>query len=215
MKIVNIKSLLILILELDQIPVTEMVFEAPEYLLNILQFRSTQIKEEKGKPVILFENGKYQDNEIEIYVKKIEVDERKIIIEVSGNSSNADKIWEVLDDQFKRLADVDMYNNQPVIRSRESVIVANLDINAKNLIHPDLLKIMDNKVVKDASQNYADAVFSYFRIAARLDFLQKEERLKEYRVDITPKIFTIEPRDGTPLEKNMFLSVISLEMCAF
>jgi hypothetical protein len=206
MKIIRINSMLVLILEFDQIPITELAFGTPQYIKDTLQFRSVQVKEEQGRPSISYRNGRYNSDDKKISVKRVNVDERKILIEVDGPSSNADQIWMLLKKQFRQLTDPEVYNDKPVIRSRESVLIAQMDVEAKDLIHPGLLKTIENEVLDASSREYANADFSYFQIAARLDYLITDQIMKEYRIDITPKVFTLEPRDGTALEDRIFLS---------
>lgn len=207
MEIRNRISTQICLFEFDQIPFSRLLHESSlSYIKEMYEFQGVEIKQNpNGLPIIAFQIGVHAGDKGTI--KRVEIEERRMLIEVDGPSSVADEILNELRKYFCELSDciVDDFL-VPVIQARESVIIAKLGFHARELVHPKLLDFVENRVVEDASLKQGDAISNINNVIFRLDYSPKKEKLKDYRITLSRKEFSIGPRDGTSLDEKIFIS---------
>ncbi len=207
MKVKELNSTLLKIMEFGQIPFWKMFFDAPRTLQEPFNFQKIDVGQKQQKAILLFELGTYQVASDMVIIESIEIDERKIVVKVNAESSCAEMIMDELCEYMQQFSGAqNEIDFKPVIQSNESIIIAHMDMYAKELIHPSLLNLIDNEIVENASTIYGKAISNHYKMLFRLDYISTDEILKEYRIDITPKLFSIEPRDGTPLDKKIYVS---------
>lgn len=208
MKTIRINSLLITLVEFDKIPFYKLLHASNAgELQNTYNFSNIEMKNNaQNQPVIVFLLGTFNNRNREILVKRLEIDERKIIIDVEGETTDAKDFFDSVTDCFAKISGEENFKLKTVVQSKESEIVSRLNFSASKLVEPRLLKFVKNKVSKAASQPQGDAIADFLTISFRIDYLLTDEKLKDYRIALSRKEFLIAPRDGTPLDEQIFVS---------
>ncbi|MFH1928295.1 MAG: hypothetical protein ABIK79_09030 [Chloroflexota bacterium] len=207
MEIRNRNSLLVSLFEFDQIPFSRLLHNSSlSHIQNMYEFQGVEIKQNpNGQPVVAFHIGVYSDDKG--VIKRIELEERRILIEVDGSSNIADAILDEIKEYFCKLAAcVEENFLSPVVQSRESVIGAKMGFHANNLVHQKLLDFVNNRVVEEANMEQGNAISNFHGVMFRLDYIPTEEKLKDYRITLSRKEFSLGPRDGTSLDERIFIS---------
>jgi hypothetical protein len=209
MDVKKINSTLVTLVHFDQIPFFKLLHGSNlQKIQKLYQFKNVEVKpNQRNQPTILFQLGLYKNKTEELNVHRIEIEERKIVIEIDGHSSDAIAIYSQIRELMRGIsAEYDDEFLQPIVQSKESLIIAKLDFHANILVHPKLLSFVNTKVIESAVIEYGQPRPKIHSIAFRIDYLSSEETLKDYRITLSPKEFSLSPRDGTSLDEQIFIS---------
>ncbi|MBU0510651.1 MAG: hypothetical protein KKD28_08565 [Chloroflexi bacterium] len=214
MEIRVINATLINLLEFDQIPFTKLLVGSN--LKNIQEhfaFKNIEVRQKPdGQSAIVLQGGLYNQDTI---VKRVEVGERKITIEVEEKSAIAKKVFDSLKELLRELSKTDDETYlSPVVQTVESIIIAKMNFHATSLIHPQFNKFINSTVESATSDEQKQAITSIFGISFRIDYFAQGEfarKLKDSLVTLSRKDFTIGPRDGTALDEKIFISKAPLD----
>jgi len=215
MEIKRINSILINLVEFDRIPLYKILQASGATDIQAkYNFSSVEINNNpQNQPKIIFLLGTYnnQTNTQEFIIKRLEIEERKIVIDVDGASQIADDFFIDFIEYLKKLSGNENFDLPIVVQSRESEIVSKLKFSAANLISPKLLKYIETSVVDKAHHPQGKAVANLAAVAFRIDYISTDEKLKDYRISLSRKEFLIAPRDGTPLDEQIFVSKVPVD----
>lgn len=209
MEIRYTNTTLVTLVEFEEIPFLKLLLKSTiQALGDLFQFKRIDARKKEGEnPVIFCELGEFVFEDDSYVIKRMEIGRRKIIIEVEGDSHIAKEVFKAFRSLLMDMSDIDSSDYlSPVIQSVESAIIAKLDFHAKGLIHPNLRDFIDDAVLDKVSTEYGKATLNYFSQKFRFDYLLYDESLVEKRITLSPKTFSVEPRDGTALEDQVFIS---------
>ena len=207
MQVIKINSIQINLLEFDWIPFNLLVTQSviadfqSRFNFSAAELRANQ----NNQTIIAFAAGIFSDANERYSIPRVEIEERKIVIEVEGHSKVADKVFS---EATKYMMDLSGKTNDApvVVQTKESIIIAKMNISANNLVDSKLLEFMNTKVTDSSHLPQGKAIGSLHTVAFRLDYTPIDDKLKDYRINLTRKEFSIGPRDGTALSEQVFIS---------
>lgn len=208
MNIHGLKITQILLVRFDEIPLAKLVNRRYlERLKSLFEFSNIDIVQDAENIIILCRHGIHEDNGDEIPVVRLELQQRKIVYELEAPSERADPFFQHL---AEFLADVagrtDDEYLRPIVKSEESEIIAQLDFSIESLLSPAFFQFVQSEVVDKAASDMADVSISPTSLKFLVEYFPKDESLAEYRIGLSRKEFTVEPRVGYPLAEQIYYS---------
>lgn len=177
-------------------------------LLDFAETFSLLPSEEKGaRGELKFLNGTFELSGKKVHIDSISVDPRKIVVKVSGSSSDADQLMEKV---VHFIAKCDVRNkatytapDEPVITTNESTII---------FAHASPFKrLLDDAPVKDVHSKWKQEIDTKARahidpvaVVWRIWFDQLPEELPEKRVSLAEKHISIEYQGKTTDGKVLY-----------
>ena len=160
----------------------------------------------EGKDVIIFRKGELkEDNEL-VVINKIEVEPRRIIIEVAGTSKAGNKVYEIFMSSLAALTNLDLESLRPPLLLAETTrCVATLDFTFKELFNRSFTEFLNKKVEEEATNNVAEGSVRPLAAIAEITYQIKDEALINNNISMNPKQLTIAPRPGAPLGERKYV----------
>jgi len=179
-----------------------------DQLIKVFQFSQAEVAQiDGGNSAILCVHGIHKNDNGEQIINKLELQDRKLIIQVDGSSEDANEAFAILTDF---LADLAKQTNgsylEPIVKAEESRIAAHLDFSFGALLSPTYLSFVESTVVNKASSDVVEAAISPASLRFRLTYLVKDHSLSDYKIGLSPKEFALEPKQGFPLSDQIFYS---------
>lgn len=158
-----------------------------------------------GKDVIVFRKGELkEDNEL-VVLNKIEVDPRRIIIEVTGPSKMGNKIYEIFISSITEFTELDLESlRSPLLLAETTRCVVTLDFTFEELFNRSFTEFL-NKVEKEATNDTAEGSVRPLAAIAEISYQIKDKNLVDNRISMNPKQLTIAPRPGAPLDEKKYV----------
>lgn len=208
MLIKHISTKKVVIVDFEDIPFNRLFLEESLQQINaIFNFKGAEIINKKeNQPMFLYTMGTITDDDSRELITKIEIERRKIVIEVEGDSAFSDKVYKRLHDVLLVIKGAPQEKLVPFIQSYESLIIAEMNISADDLLEPRLLSFIRGPLLDQTDSELANPTMNHYSLRFRLDYFLTDEKMKEYKITISPKTFSIGPREGTLLEEQIFLS---------
>ncbi len=209
MEIHRLGSSLVLIVNFDEIPLAKLISQHNlDSIIKKYNFNEKKVETDAvGNPIITFSLGSFSNKSGEFLFKKLVIEERKLIINVEGPSSNADTIFSEIKLIFSELAGKSGEDYlKPIVRAVDSECVAQLNFHAEKLIAPDFLEFVKENVLDAATNELSVPKISPELIVFRIEYPLSNDELYDYRVTLSRKEFILSPRQGFPLEERMFAS---------
>jgi len=204
-----IVSKLITLFEFDHLPFAKFLHQSNiSTFKDIFRFNEFQILQtQTDHPLVAFRHGTFDTDSGEIIILRDDIESRKIVLEIEGESTNADELLDRFIEIFREISEnSDDDFMKPIVLTRDSVIIAKMSFHAKSLLHPDLLDFVTNQVSAKSKLKQGDPVPNLHTISFRIDYNPTDDSLLDYRISLTRKEFSIGPRDGTPLDQQIFVS---------
>ena len=160
----------------------------------------------EGKDVILFRKGELkEDNEL-VVINKVEVDPRRIIIEVAGPSKAGNKVYELFVSSLSAFANLDFENlRSPLLLAETTRCVVTLDFTFEELFNHSFTEFLNKRVEKEATNDAAEGSVRHLAAIAEISYRVKDEYLVSNRISMNPKQLTIAPRPGAPLDEKKYV----------
>jgi hypothetical protein len=159
-----------------------------------------------GKDVIVFRKGELKENNELVVINKVEVDPRRIIIEVAGSSKAGNKVYELFVSSLTALTDLDLENlHSPLLLAETTRCVATLDFTFEELFNHSFTEFLNKRVEKEATNDAAEGSVRPLAAIAEISYRIKDESLVSNRISMNPKQFTIAPRPGAPLDEKRYV----------
>jgi hypothetical protein len=206
MEIISSTTHQVLLLRYDEIPRTKMLTQkrALSELRSKFQFQAADIDENLN---IIAQMGLYQDENGEYPIRRLVIEERRILIDVEGPSKIADKIISELRlfiTAYSNRIDTDFL--KPIITAHESEIVAKLIFPFEKLLAPEFNKFILEDAVAAMNSNKAVAKANPSLLTFLISYQSLDESLEDFKVSISRKEFTIGPRPGFPVSDKIYYS---------
>lgn len=214
MNIKHIDSTIIVLVEFDEIPFNRLLLDTSIELINSkFNFKSIEPAfKPDNQPILLCVLGSFEKPGGVGIINKVEIEHRKLVISVEGDTEFAESVLSKLGEIFSELNEYDDVKElHPVTQTYESVIIANLDFHALELIDTRIKDFVSGEFLSKADLNIAKAAMNHFSLKFRIDYILSEKDLKKYKITVAPKTFTLGPRDGTRIDDQAFISQAPLK----
>ncbi len=207
MNIIKMNSSLISLFEFDKIPNLRLINPlVSSQFQNRFKFNAVEIKpNQQNQPIIEYSLGFYGENTDQSVIKRIGIEERKILIELEGRTSQAKGL---LEEVCNFLKEISSYEGEldPIVQSNESIIITRMDFHASKLVDSKFMEFISRRVTEESNSDKGKAVANVFNVLFRIDYDVFDEKLKDYRITLSRKEFSLGPRDGSPLDEQIFIS---------
>ena len=160
----------------------------------------------EGKNIIVFSKGELKENNELVVINKVEVDPRRIIIEVAGTSKAGNKVYELFMSSLTALTNLDLESlRSPLLFAETSKCVVTLDFAFEELFNHSFTEFLNDRVEKAATNNVAEGLVRPLAAIAEITYQIKDETLVKNRIGMNPKQLTIAPRPGAPLDERKYI----------
>lgn len=159
-----------------------------------------------GKSITIFRRGELKKEKTTTVINRIEVDSRRIIVEVEGTSENAKEVYEAFLTALAEAATIKTKDlRTPLLLAEESRCAVTLDFNLEALFSNPFVKFLRESVQKRASSALAQASVRPLLAAAEITYDMINRTLEDNRITMNPKQLSMSPRPGAPPEARRFL----------
>ena len=160
----------------------------------------------EGKDVIVFRKGELkEDNEL-VVINKVEVDPRRIIIEVAGTSKAGNKVYELFMSSLTALTNLDLDTlRSPLLLAETTRCVVTLDFTFEELFNHSFTEFLNKRVEKEATNDAAEGSVRPLAAIAEIAYQVKDEAIAKNKISMNPKQLTIAPRPGAPLDERKYV----------
>ncbi len=160
----------------------------------------------EGKAIIVFLKGELKENNELVVVNKVEVDPRRIIIEVAGTSKAGNKVYELFMSSLAALTNLDLESlRSPLLLAETTRCVVTLDFSFEELFNHSFTEFLNDRVEKEATDNIADGSVRPLAAIAEITYQVKDEAVVKNNISMNPKQLTIAPRSGAPLDERKYV----------
>lgn len=160
----------------------------------------------EGKDIIVFRRGELRREKRVIVVNKIEVDPRRMIVEVKGTSRDGNEVYEAFLSTIAAVANVDSESLRlPLLVAETTQCVITLDFTFDSLFSSAFVEFLKRKVEKEASSKMAKASVRPLAVTAEITYEITDKALTDNKITMNPKQFSIVPRPGAPLDARKYL----------
>jgi len=160
----------------------------------------------EGKDIIVFRKGELKENNELVVINKVEVDPRRIIIEVAGMSKAGNKVYELFISSLTALTNLDLESlRSPLLLAETTRCVVTLDFTFEELFNHSFTEFLNDRVEKEATNNVAKGSVSPLAAIAEITYQVKDEALVKNKISMNPKQLTIAPRPGAPLDERKYI----------
>jgi hypothetical protein len=160
-----------------------------------------------GSETLGFAFGEFLDDKNRVVIDNITIEPRKIGMRVSGTSTQADKVYDVLKtlisdfDQDKKFV-----KSKPIVKTDESSCSATLNIDLYDYLSGAAQSFLKNTLPKFTSWEQADSLVMPPRVGVKINYQIKDKSITDHGISLSPKEFVIEVRVGTPVEEQRFFT---------
>ncbi len=160
----------------------------------------------EGKGIIVFLKGELKENNELVVINKIEVDPRRIIIEVAGTSKAGNKVYELFMSSLTALTNLDLESLRlPLLLAETTRCVVTLDFTFEELFNHSFTEFLNKRVEKEATNDAAEGSVRPLAAIAEISYRVKDEDLVNNKISMNPKQLTIAPRPGAPLDEKKYV----------
>jgi hypothetical protein len=155
-------------------------------------------------PSLNFQDGEFNDGGTQVGIRSVEIQPRRILTRVSAPSSTSDNFFEA----FKQIVEPISEHNLErfAYKAEETSCVVLLDVDFTQIFRPKVSRFIHSRLAKVASVPKIPARSNANRLAVRLVFDVQDQDIQDHGITLNAKEFSIEPREGTPLESRIFLT---------
>ncbi|MCK4435664.1 hypothetical protein KAU87_02520, partial [Candidatus Bathyarchaeota archaeon] len=101
----------------------------------------------EGKSIIIFLKGELKENNELVVINKVEVDPRRIIIEVAGTSKAGNKVYELFMSSLTALTNLDLDGlRSPLLLAETTRCVVTLDFTFEELFNHSFTEFLNDRV---------------------------------------------------------------------
>lgn len=145
-----------------------------------------------------------------VSVSGVQINERRVIVEVDGTSADATEVYEDLRQlmfSVEPLQEPDLA--EPVVLTEETQCTVTLDFGWEDLFNERLSGYVTGPF-RDRLSNPNPAKLNLVNARFSFQFTPLDERIRAFGANLTDKHLTIEPRANYPLEARRFFTVSPL-----
>ena len=160
----------------------------------------------EGKDVIVFLKGELKGDKKLVVINKIEIDMRRIIIEVAGSSKDGNNVYELLVASLSTFADSNTKQlKSPILMAENTRCVVTLDFTFEKLFNNSFTEFLKKRVEKEATNEIAEGSIRPMAAIAEITYQIKDQSLINNKISMNPKQLTIAPRPGAPLDEKKYV----------
>lgn len=160
----------------------------------------------EGKNIIVFSKGELKESNELVVINKVEVDPRRIIIEVVGTSKAGNKVFELFMSSLTTLTNLDLESlRSPLLLAETTRCVVTLDFAFEELFNHSFTEFLNDRVEKAATNNVVEGLVRPLAAIAEITYQIKDEALVKNKISMNPKQLTIAPRPGAPLDERRYI----------
>lgn len=206
--ITDLKVTQIRIFQVDVIPLGIITTKScVEKIREVLSIGEVEVRPFiDGKDIIVFRRGELKREKQVIVINRIELDPRRVIIEVEGTSRDGNEVYEAFLSAVAMVANVNSENlRTPLLKAETTQCVIELDFTFDSLFSSAFIKFLNSKVEKEASNKAARAYVRPLTATAEIRYEIIDKNLVDNKIAMNPKQFSIAPRPGAPFEAKKYL----------
>ena len=153
-----------------------------------------------------FEAGRFHRDEGEsILINSLSIEPRRILLQVSGTSGQADIVFRHLRDLLTAVAPETASGLvEEVYKAEETTCIANLEFSFTRLFRREVLQFIENNVVDAASDSQVAALVQPSGFRVKIGYSAKDASIVEHGITLSSMELTIEPRTNTPLRDGIY-----------
>lgn len=203
MKIIELSVKQTRIYEVDKIPFSNLyTYSWVKKIYDNFNFvvKDSPFMEDK----LVFNNGEFAVDGRNVIIESLEIESRRILLTIVGDSKTADHVGIEIENLIselngQKLADV-------LVKFDETTCVMSSKVNFFAIFTDEFNDYLKNTVLKSTSSQNAKSLLKSARMRFQLRYEPGKENLSDYNVYLSEKTFVIEPREGTPFNKNIFFT---------
>jgi hypothetical protein len=159
-----------------------------------------------GVNQIVFRKGDIKGENGQIIINGITIEPRRVILDILGSSHEANLVYNKLVTAIGAVISLDLSKlNDPLIKAETTRCAVDLEFSFWSLLSDKFANFINKRVQKSATTELADASILPLSIDVEINYVIKDETLKQSRVGMTPKKLSISLRTGTTLESQRYL----------
>jgi hypothetical protein len=208
MQVHRLSSTLVILMQFDKIPFTNLLSGGnPEELANRYRFRSVEVGQlNNGQSILHCQFGLFR-LEKEYPITRLQIEERKIICELEAEKSVIDAFVEDLIDFLGAMSTYDKEEPlRPILVSNESEVVVQLDLDITSLFSPEYLRFIEDDVQQKVIIGNTSVRVRPAQIKFEVDYSTTDTFFQDNRITLSHKELLLQPRSGYSLEERMFAS---------
>jgi len=212
MDILKTKINYIVLVHNDEIPFVKLASgKNMENFSKAFNFQKAEVTQDgnTGNVIkLIFRYGIFQkSDENRIAIIRLEIEERKLIVEMEGSSNDARDFYNNLVSQFVELVDAPSESFlEPIVVANESEIIARLQFPISGILSSNYLEFVQSRVAESASSEFAEAIVSPSVIVFLVDFQVKDTYLSQHRIVLSKKEYSVQPAIGYPVDEQIYFS---------
>lgn len=211
MDTLNTKITYVVLVHFNELPMQKLAAnQNVEKFSKAFGFRQAEVRQDNTRNLVgfLFRSGLFNSSDGgQVAIKRLELEDRKLIIEMEGNSDQAAEFYSYLVSNFADLAERTHENFlEPILVAFESEIIAHLFFPVTNLLSQDYLQFIQTEAVEKIGSEYGNVRIIPATIAFDVDVLVKDTYLSDHRIALTRKEFSVQPAVGHPIEEQIYIS---------
>jgi hypothetical protein len=193
----------------DEIDIPRLVHPAAVQALSaVFDFAQSGVSQEPAAlPSVNFQIGALSDEAGQVPVLRLAIEERRILIDAEGTSSDADRVFRRLIDHLRGLTgSSDPGFLMPIVKAEESEIVAQLDFATGSLISQAVAQFIAGALEPRLHSSFATASAKLGQITYVIQYQPSDLSLDDHRISLSRKEFILGPRAGFPLSDRIYYS---------
>jgi hypothetical protein len=191
----------------DDLPFRSMLTqEGRDTVVSAFKFSGVTPNASGGE--FLFAGGTFRaDNTaLPTVVSSLTIGERRVAIEVGGDSLTASQVFRAVAELLKSLQGDARPSAEPLILTQTTVCVARLDFDWSALFSEGFVEFASASLVQQASSKYAKARIERASLGVTLNYMIAEPGLSLAGIAVSAKQFYIEPRANVPLSERRYFT---------
>lgn len=205
MRIIHLRIHQVLIVRFDQIPIGKLFHKkAVNELSAIFQLSNIQIEDEKN---LLGINGLIQTSSGEFVINRLSIEDRRILLDMEGDSILADQVISKLKSFLALLANTEDYNFlEPIVKAQESEIIAELNFGVNKLMPEQVVNFIQKDITQALTSDNIQPRINPHLFTFVVNFQTPENFQDDYRVTLSRKELVLGPRPGFPISDQVYYS---------
>lgn len=212
MKIIYLRSSKIFLVKHNQIPFSKLMnVKYIEAFRKIFGFNDVLPQQDvnNGELSLIFGSGLFTSKDgREIVIMKMNIESRKIVVDVIGASTYLDEIYQVVKEALASFVEeLEDGFLTPLVVAQETEMVSQLDFSPMKLFPSVLMKKIMPDTLEMASGELAKAHIGTMQAVFQIDYeILDQKILRDGRITLTRKELIIQTANGRSFEEKAFAS---------
>lgn len=178
-----------------------------ENIRDVLSVSEIEVRPSiEGREIFVFRRGEFKRGNRLTIISKIEVDSRRIIVEIEGTSKDGNEVYEAFLSTIAAVDNVGLEDlRAPLLVAEMTQCIVTLDFAFDALFSSAFVEFLNRKVKQKADSNLAKASVRPLATAAEITYAITDKILMDNKITLNPKQFSIAPRLGAPLDAKKYI----------